>query len=83
MPEEKQQYPENVRETYRKLLKHLGGSWYPVPQSEDMLKMVMYRFKPDEAEFLLDFPLMPRSLDDIAAIKGIKKDRIRPKSWMI
>jgi Pyruvate/2-oxoacid:ferredoxin oxidoreductase delta subunit len=79
MPEEKRQYPENVMETYRQLLKHLGDSWYPVPQSADMLKMVMYRFTPEEAEFLVDFPLMPRSLDDIAAIKVISKEKLATK----
>ena len=80
MPEEKPQYSENVRETYRKLLKHLNSSWYTVPESEDMLKMVMYRLNPEDAEFLLDFPLMPRSMDDIAAIKGIRKDELTEKA---
>jgi Pyruvate/2-oxoacid:ferredoxin oxidoreductase delta subunit len=76
---ETRQYPDNVVETYRKLLKHLNGSWYMVPESEDMLKMVMYRFDPEDAEFLLDFSLMPRSLDDLATMKGIKKDELAKK----
>jgi electron transport complex protein RnfB len=76
---EARKYPDNVVETYRKLFKHLNSSWYAVPESEDMLKMVIYRLDPEDAEFLLDFPLMPRSLDDIAAIKGIKKDELTKK----
>jgi len=75
----KRQYSESVMETYRKLLKHLNANWYVVPESEDMLKMVMKRYEPEEAEFLLDFPLTPRSLDDIAAIKGMKEDELAKK----
>jgi len=79
MQKEKWQHSENVREIYRKLFKHLNQGWYTVPETEDMLKLVMYRFEPEEAEYLVDFPLMPRSLDDIAAIKGIEKDELAKK----
>jgi ferredoxin len=75
-----QNYSPEQLEKYKKFFLYLNNnSWYKVPETGNMLKMVMYRFKPDEVEFLQDFPTMPKSLDDIAQIKGTDRDELSVK----
>lgn len=69
-------YSREQMEIYRRLFQHINKSWYMVPESDDMLRMVMYRFTPQEAEFLIGFPLTAKSLDDIAAIKGMEREQL-------
>jgi ferredoxin len=71
--------PEQVDKYKRFFLYLNNNSWYKVPETGNMLQMVMYRFKPDEVEFLQDFPTMPKSLDDIAQIKGTDRDELSVK----
>jgi NAD-dependent dihydropyrimidine dehydrogenase PreA subunit len=71
--------PEQVKK-YRKFFVYLNNNtWYKVPETEDMVKLVMYRFKPDEIEFLQDFPTMPMGLDDIALVKKMDRDELSVK----
>jgi len=56
---------------YERFIAWLDKAWWHLPVSEHLFPSIRAFFKPDEAELLTGFPLIPTELKDLAALKGM------------
>ncbi|MHA1605335.1 MAG: 4Fe-4S binding protein [Candidatus Freyarchaeota archaeon] len=67
------------REAYLKLVEHLRGWIFGMPDSEYLMPMLELRFTPEEAEFLSQIPFLPHTAEELSERLGIPLEEIREK----
>nr|MDO8077080.1 hypothetical protein [Candidatus Freyarchaeota archaeon] len=67
------------REAYLKLVEHLRGWIFGMPDSEYLMPMLELRLTPEEAEFLSQIPFLPHTAEQLSERLGIPLEEIREK----
>ena len=65
-------------DVYRKFIDWLGKTWWELPDSEHLMPAIKARYTVKEAEFLTGFPFSGRSLEELAELKSMEPDQLRP-----
>jgi len=66
-------------EVYGKFMAWLKTAPMSFPDSDDMTALIRARYTPEDADLLTDFPFDPRPIEEIAAIKKMKAEDLRPR----
>lgn len=66
------------RSTYIHFIDWLKQSWYGVPDADVVFPYIAARYTPEEALLLTGFPYAPTALADLAALKKMSSDALRP-----
>jgi ferredoxin len=67
------------KQPYTDLMEHLKNWLFGVPNPDEMMSILEFRFTPEEAGFLAKLPHMPHSLDQLSAKLGIPRDELSEK----
>jgi ferredoxin len=65
--------------TYEGFIDWLRKTWWDVPEAEELVPLIMERYTPEEAELLTGMPFLPKSLEELAQIKGLEPAGLAPK----
>lgn len=66
-------------ETYERFVEWLKECGAYVPESEELMPLIMATFTSDEAELLTGMPFAPREVQEIAKMKRVDEERLRSK----
>ena len=66
-------------EIYRKFIDWLGRGWWKLPESKSLMPLIMARYTPEEASFLTGMPFTGKSVEELAALKGMEPVELLPR----
>jgi hypothetical protein len=66
------------QEIYRKFIDWLGQTWWGLPDSDHLFPLIKARYTVAEAKFLTGFPFSGRSLEELAEMKSVAADQLKP-----
>ena len=67
------------KQAYTDLIEHIENWLFGVPNPEELMSILEYRFTPEEAAFLSKLPHMPHSLDQLSERLRIPMDKLSEK----
>lgn len=67
------------KKTYEQFVDWLGGTWWELPESDELMPLIMAHFTPEEAAFLTGIPFSSKSLEDLAELKGMATAELGPR----
>jgi len=59
-------------ECYSRLIDWLNKSWWKLPQSDHLYPSIVAFLTPEEADLLTGIPFLPRTIEDLAEMKGME-----------
>ncbi len=65
------------QQIYREFITWLKQSWYDLPESDELLPMIMAAYSLQDAELLTGMPFSGKNLDDLAALKQMDAADLR------
>ncbi|UCD56774.1 MAG: 4Fe-4S binding protein [Candidatus Hydrogenedentota bacterium] len=57
------------REVYQKFIEWLGSTWWGLPESDELMPLIMARYTREEAALLTGIPFSGRNLEELAGMK--------------
>ena len=70
------------KDSYQKLIKHLGGWIFGIPESEYLLPLLKLRFTPEEAEeaeLLSQIPFLPHTAKQLSENLNVPVTELKKK----
>jgi len=64
---------------YQEFMEWLGKAPMTFPASEDTIALIKARYTPEDAELLTDVPFDPRTIGEIAEIKQMAVEDLKPR----
>jgi hypothetical protein len=64
------------REIYQGFIDWLGKTWIGLPATDELLPLIRARYSPEDAALLIGMPFSPKSLEELAQLKGLDKDEL-------
>jgi NAD-dependent dihydropyrimidine dehydrogenase PreA subunit len=66
-------------EVYTRFIEWLGKTWWRLPESEHLMPTVKAFYAPEEARLLTGMPFSPKSLEELAEMKGMDPEELGPR----
>ena len=67
------------KDSYQKLIEHLGEWIFGAPESEYLLPLLKHRFTPDEAELLSQIPYLPHTAEQLSEKLNMPVEELKDK----
>jgi len=67
------------KEIYRRFISWLKQTWWGLPESNELMPLIMARYTPEEAALLAGIPFSGRNLEELADMKGMDPDELDPQ----
>lgn len=64
------------QESYQGFIDWLGTAWIGLPAADELLPLIRARYSPEDAALLTGMPFSPKSLEELAQLKGMDKDEL-------
>ncbi len=68
------------REVYQRLAEWLRIGWWPLPEAEELMPLLLLRYTPEEAALLEGIPFLPeKRIEELAALKKMPVEDLGPR----
>ena len=67
------------QEVYQRLINWMKNTWWGMPEGEELMPLMKATFTPEDAQFLIGMPLSAKRLAEVAEIKQMEPDELKPK----
>ena len=67
------------KDIYRQFIDWLNQTWWGLPPAGELLPLIQTCYTPEEAELLTGMPFSGRSLEELAAAKGMEPSALAPR----
>ncbi len=71
--------PMDQKDIYRNFIDWLNQAWWGLPPAAELLPLIQTCYTPEEAELLTGMPFSGRSLEELAAAKGMEPSALAPR----